>query len=71
MTLTCSIFSSVHLRFILFQKFKEIDYATNKFEEVRECDPYRLENMDIYSNLLYVKVREMCKLCHFVTSYIT
>jgi anaphase-promoting complex subunit 8 len=29
--------------------------AESIFEELREVDPYRVENMDTYSNLLYVR----------------
>lgn len=34
---------------------REFDEAQNLFEDLRELDPYRLENMDSYSNILYVK----------------
>ena len=34
----------------------DVDMAIRKFEELRVGDPYRLENMDTYSNALYVKV---------------
>lgn len=30
--------------------------AKDCFEDVRKKDPYRLDNMDTYSNVLYVKV---------------
>ena len=41
--------------------FTEIDMAVTAFAELQELDPYRLENMDTYSNLLYIKV-SACKL---------
>ena len=34
----------------------DVDSALNSFKELQKLDPYRLENMDTYSNLLYVKV---------------
>ena len=37
---------------------REFDRAQNIFEDVYSADPYRLEGMDIYSNILYVKERE-------------
>lgn len=30
------------------------DEAARLFEELRNIDPYRLEHMDVYSNVLYV-----------------
>lgn len=34
--------------------FLELSEAINMFEKILELDPYRLENLDTYSNLLYV-----------------
>lgn len=34
----------------------DVDMAIENFKEVRLQDPYRLDNMDTYSNALYVKV---------------
>lgn len=34
----------------------DIDQALALFNELREQDPYRIDNMDTFSNLLYVKV---------------
>ncbi|XP_006811611.1 cell division cycle protein 23 homolog [Saccoglossus kowalevskii] len=34
---------------------RDADIAVDLFAELQEVDPYRLEHMDIYSNLLYVK----------------
>ena len=33
----------------------DVDAALNSFTELQSLDPYRLENMDTFSNLLYVK----------------
>lgn len=35
----------------------DIDQALYLFNELREQDPFRIENMDTFSNLLYVRVR--------------
>lgn len=34
---------------------RDFDQAQALFEELRQLDPYRLEGLDIYSNLLYIK----------------
>jgi anaphase-promoting complex subunit 8 len=34
---------------------RQFDEAEELFEELREIDPYRLDHMDTYSNILYVK----------------
>ena len=47
--------------YISMMCFTEIDMAVTAFAELQELDPYRLENMDTYSNLLYIKV-SACKL---------
>lgn len=36
--------------------FSDIDQALAMFNELRDRDPYRIDNMDTFSNLLYVKV---------------
>ena len=36
--------------------FPDVDQAVDSFSKLQKVDPYRLENMDTYSNLLYVKV---------------
>ena len=36
--------------------FSDVDLAVDSFSKLQKVDPYRLENMDVYSNLLYVKV---------------
>ena len=40
----------------IFISSADVDSALNSFKELQKLDPYRLENMDTYSNLLYVKV---------------
>jgi hypothetical protein len=35
------------------------DEAARLFEELRNIDPYRLEHMDLYSNVLFVLVRTL------------
>lgn len=37
----------------------DIDQALAMFNELRDQDPYRIDNMDTFSNLLYVKVSFM------------
>jgi len=34
----------------------DVDQAVSMFSQLQQVDPYRLDNMDTYSNLLYVKV---------------
>lgn len=45
-----ALFSEVHLL------SADIDKALSIFNELRKQDPYRIENMDTFSNLLYVRV---------------
>ncbi|XP_013402626.1 cell division cycle protein 23 homolog [Lingula anatina] len=51
---------------IAYHNFREVDQAVNAFTELRKADPCRLENMDVYSNLLYVKEMraELAHLAH-------
>ena len=35
----------------------EVDLAVESYAKLQKVDPFRLDNMDTYSNLLYVKVR--------------
>lgn len=39
----------------------DIDQALAMFNELRDQDPYRIDNMDTFSNLLYVKVSFLCR----------
>lgn len=44
----------------------DVDLAVESFGKLQTVDPYRLENMDTYSNLLYVKVHDsQCFFCCF------
>ncbi|XP_065925783.1 cell division cycle protein 23 homolog [Magallana gigas] len=38
-----------------YNNMREVDMAVNAFTELTEMDPYRLENMDYFSNTLYIK----------------
>ena len=65
-TIMCCIFSIFYTMcdwkfYISVMCFTEIDMAVTAFAELQELDPYRLENMDTYSNLLYIKV-SACRL---------
>lgn len=48
--------------------FLDVDKAIEIFQALQEADPYRLDNMDTYSNLLFVKElkTEMAQLAHKV-----
>ncbi|XP_043222468.1 cell division cycle protein 23 homolog isoform X1 [Amphibalanus amphitrite] len=49
-----------------YQNMREVDQAIELFQNLLKEDPCRLENMDSYSNLLYVKGMqvELCSLAH-------
>ncbi|KAK0154937.1 Cell division cycle protein 23 [Merluccius polli] len=40
---------------VAYHNIRDIDQALALFNELRDQDPYRIENMDTFSNLLYVK----------------
>lgn len=40
---------------ISYHNMRNVDKAVCTFQKLRKIDPYRLDNMDTYSNLLYVK----------------
>uniref|UniRef100_A0A7N8XRZ5 CDC23 (cell division cycle 23, yeast, homolog) n=1 Tax=Mastacembelus armatus TaxID=205130 RepID=A0A7N8XRZ5_9TELE len=42
---------------VAYHNIRDIDQALALFNELRDQDPYRIDNMDTFSNLLYVKVR--------------
>lgn len=46
------------------QFISDIDQALALFNELREQDPCRIDNMDTFSNLLYVKVSSPFVMCH-------
>ena len=41
---------------------RQVDQAVTYFKQLGTVDPYRLDNLDTYSNLLYVK--ELAHLAH-------
>lgn len=51
---------------LAFHNKREVDKAIEVFQNIQEVDPYRLENLDTYSNLLFVKEQksEMATLAH-------
>jgi len=51
---------------IAFHNMREVDRAISYFQQLGEVDPYRLDNLDTYSNLLYVKEQrvELAHLAH-------
>ncbi|ORY28646.1 cell division control protein 23 [Naematelia encephala] len=51
---------SVHLqaqRALVYYHMREFEAAERAFDEVRRLDPFRMEDVDIYSNMLYVMDR--------------
>ncbi|KAG1691495.1 Cell division cycle protein 23 [Nymphon striatum] len=40
---------------IAFHNMRDVDQAVKVFQDLQKVDPYRLDNMDTFSNLLYVK----------------
>ena len=46
--------------------FSDVDQAISTFRQLQKDDPYRLENLDTYSNLLYVKemIGDLASLSH-------
>ncbi|XP_016160704.1 PREDICTED: cell division cycle protein 23 homolog isoform X2 [Ficedula albicollis] len=40
---------------VAYHNIRDIDKALSIFSELRKQDPYRIENMDTFSNLLYVR----------------
>ena len=46
-----------NLFFFFFFCNVDFDAACDLFKEVQKRDPYSLEHVDTYSNILYVKVR--------------
>ncbi|XP_073827165.1 cell division cycle protein 23 [Musca autumnalis] len=51
---------------LAYHNKRDVDKAIEIFQELQEVDPYRLDNMDTYSNLLFVKElkTEMAQLAH-------
>ncbi|KAM0791842.1 hypothetical protein ACM66B_004099 [Microbotryomycetes sp. NB124-2] len=42
------------LRALIHYHVREFDEATEYFEQLQQSDPYRIEEIDVYSNILYV-----------------
>ncbi|TMW41168.1 hypothetical protein DOY81_013753, partial [Sarcophaga bullata] len=53
---------------LAYHNKRDVDKAIEIFQTLQEADPYRLDNMDTYSNLLFVKElkTEMAQLAHKV-----
>merc|ERR1719228_3089403 len=51
---------------IAYHNMRQVDEAVTYFKQLAELDPYRLDNLDTYSNLLYVKEQrvELAHLAH-------
>jgi anaphase-promoting complex subunit 8 len=51
---------------IAYHNKRDVDKAIEIFQQIQATDPYRLENLDMYSNLLFVKEQktEMAHLAH-------
>jgi len=51
---------------IAFHNMRQVDQAVTYFKQLSEVDPFRLDNLDTYSNLLYVKEQrvELAYLAH-------
>ncbi|XP_037958698.1 cell division cycle protein 23 homolog [Teleopsis dalmanni] len=51
---------------LAFHNKRDVDKAIEVFKTLQDADPYRLDNMDTYSNLLFVKElkTEMAQLAH-------
>lgn len=63
--------SSVHLRAqraVAYYHMRDFETAERHFDAVRALDPCRLEEVDIYSNMLYVMDKQ-AKLSHITHEY--
>jgi len=51
---------------IAYHNLRKVDEAVEYFKQLSQIDPYRLDNMDVYSNMLYVKDQhvELAYLAH-------
>ena len=60
-----SSYLQAHLA-IIYYNMRDFDTAQDYFELVRDLDPFRLDDMDVYSNILYVKEfkADLCSLAH-------
>lgn len=52
--------------FFLFHVTTDVEKAIQLFQQLQEIDPLRLDNLDVFSNLLFVKEmkKEMAELAH-------
>lgn len=52
--------------YLFFVLFPDGIQAASKFNEIREEDPFCLDSMDVYSNVLYVQINqpELAQLAH-------
>lgn len=48
---------------IAYHNKRDVDRAIEIFQKIQDVDPYRLENLDMYSNLLFVREEKM-KMAH-------
>lgn len=48
---------------IAYHNKRDVDRAIEIFQQIQQNDPYRLENLDMYSNLLFVREEKM-KMAH-------
>ncbi|KAF7287587.1 hypothetical protein GWI33_005945 [Rhynchophorus ferrugineus] len=55
---------------LAYHNMRKLEDAIEMFKKILEFDPYRLDNLDIYSNLLYVleKKTDLADLAHKVAS---
>ena len=51
---------------LAYYNFRDVDQVVEAFRKLQTVDPYRLEHMDTYSNLLYVKElrKDLAHLAH-------
>lgn len=59
----------MNLKALSFYCLREYDSAEQEFETARACDPYCLDHIDTYSNILYVKEDkvQLSHLAHMLT----
>lgn len=58
------------INFCFLFNFIEFDNAEESFEQMREMEPYCIDGLDIYSNILYVRgnTAKLSYLAHFVST---
>lgn len=65
----CGFDKSVYITSMIavaYHNKRDVDRAIQMFQQIQSVDPYRLENLDMYSNLLFVREQktEMAHLAH-------